>query len=1050
MFSKFFINRPRFAVVISLILCLAGAISLKNLPIALYPEITPPEVMVRATYPGASAEVIAKTVGIPIESQVNGVEDMLYMSSDSADGSYSLTVTFKTGVDPDIAQVKVQNRVSQATALLPTEVTRQGISVFRRSSNILGLVSFTSKDGSLSSLDISDYLNNNVQKNISRVNGVGEARVFGATKSMRVWLDSDKMAALDISIADVKNAITSQNYQPSLGKIGAMPNDGTVLTVYALQTDGRLNKAEDFQNIIVRTDNQGGLVRLSDIAKVEEGQETYSFDASFDGKTSIPMMINLSSGANALDTIEAVRAELKRMEQFFPEGLEYEFSVDTTDFINASVEEVIFTLLMTFVLVVIVCYVFLQDWRATLVPAATIPVSLLGTFAVMMALGYSINMFTLFALVLAIGLVVDDAICVVERVIVLMNRDKMPAKLASEQAMDELSSALIATTLVLLAIFIPITFMGGITGKIYTQFAVTISVAVCFSTLNALSLSPAICATMLKPIKETNIWVLRWFNMIVQRGSRGYRSVVRKLARKFIIALLFGGFVALDFALLQVMPTSFIPVEDQGIVMVDVQLPEGATSARTHQVMDQVIADIRATPGVKHATSVMGFSLLGGTGENTGIVFVGLEPWDQRKSKDRLQSNIARKFNQQFASIADATVRAIEMPSIPGLGTSGGLDLRIQSLDNLDYQKLANVASGMGYQMMSDPTMQIAYSTFKADTPNIYLDVNRQKAEAMKVPVSSIFSILENYLGSSYVGDVNFGTQINKVIFQSDSKYRMTPENINKMYVTSATGELVPLMALVDQKYILSPRQITRYNQYPAATVMGTPNAKSSSGQAMEQTEQILKNLPPGYAYEWTGMSYQEKQNKGQINTLIALAVIFAYLFLVAQYESWTIPVPVLMSVVAAVGGGLFGLWISGQSLSIYAQLGLVLLVGLAAKNAILIVEFAKDEHQTGASVYKSAMDGLIQRFRPVLMTAFTFILGMLPMVVATGAGAASRRALGVPVFYGMLIGTLAGLVLIPLFYMLVQSQVERFARYRARKRGQMVTPPHPDESKIR
>ncbi len=1049
MFSKFFINRPRFAVVISLILCLAGGISLKNLPIALYPEITPPEVVVRATYPGASAEVIAKTVGIPLESAVNGVEDMLYMSSDSADGTYMLTVTFKTGVNPDIAQVKVQNRVSQATPLLPTEVTRQGISVFRRSSNILGIVSFLSKDGSLSSLDISDYLNNNVQKNISRVSGVGEARVFGANKSMRVWLDSDKMAALDISIADVKNAIATQNYQPSLGKIGAMPNDGTVLTVYALQTDGRLNRADDFQNIIIRTDNQGGLVRLSDIARVEEGQENYSFDASFDGKVSVPMMINLSSGANAIETIEAVRAELKRLEQFFPPSLEYEFSIDTTDFINASIEEVGGTLLLTFVLVVIVCYVFLQDWRATLVPAATIPVSLLGTYAVMMALGYSINMFTLFALVLAIGLVVDDAICVVERVIVLMNRDKLPAKQAAEQAMDELSGALIATTLVLLAIFVPITFMGGITGKIYTQFAVTISVAVCFSTLNALSLSPAICSTMLRPIKETNIWILRWFNMAVQRSSRGYRSVVRKLARKFVIALLFGGFVALDFVFLQIMPTSFIPVEDQGVVIVDIQLPEGATAIRTRKVMADVMDQIRQTPGVQHATSVQGFSLLGGNGENTGAIFVRLTPWDKRQSKDLLQSNIAAKFNMQFSQIPDATIRAIEMPSIPGLGTTSGLDLRIQSLNDFDYQKLAGVATGMGYQMMMDPTMELAYSTFRADTPNIYLDVNRQKAESMKVPVSSVFSVLENYLGSSYVGDVNFATQINKVILQSDSKYRMTPENINKMYVTSSTGELVPLMALVDQKYILSPRQITRYNQYPAAMVMATPDAKSSSGQAMDQTEELMKNLPPGYAYEWTGMSYQEKQNKGQINTLIILAVLFAYLFLVAQYESWMIPVPVLMSVVAAVGGGLFGLWISGQSLSIYAQLGLVLLVGLSAKNAILIVEFAKDEHESGASVYKAAMDGLIQRFRPVLMTAFTFILGMIPMVLANGAGAASRRALGVPVFYGMLIGTLAGLVLIPLFYMLVQSQVERYQRYRAKKRGQILEP-HPDETRIR
>ena len=1055
MFAKFFIKRPRFALVISLILCLAGFIALKSLPVALYPEITPPEVVVRAVYPGASAEVIAKTVGIPLESNVNGVEDMLYMSSDSADGSYMLTVTFKTGVDPDIAQVKVQNRVSQATPLLPAAVTAQGLTVFRRSSNILGLVSFSDPSGKMSTLDISDYLNNNVQKNLSRITGVGEARVFGAAKSMRVWLDSDKMAAMNISIANVKTAIASQNYQPSLGKIGARPNDGSVLTVYALQTEGRLNSAEEFGNIIVRTDEQGGLVRLNEIAKVEEGQETYSFAASFDGHPSVPIMLNLSSGANALATIKEVRAELKRLKTFFPDGLTYEFSIDTTDFINASVEEVELTLFITFVLVVIVCYVFLQDWRATLVPAATIPVSLLGTFAVMMALGYSINMFTLFALVLAIGLVVDDAICVVERVIVLMNREKKTPVEAANQAMEELSGALIATTLVLLAIFVPITFMGGITGKIYTQFAVTISVAVCFSTLNALSLSPAICSTMLRPIPETNIFALRWFNMIVQRGARGYRGLVRRLSRKTVIVLLFLGFVVLDIGFLKFLNTSFIPLEDQGIVLVDVQLPEGATFARTQNVIDQVVSGIKQTPGVKHVTNVIGFSLLGGSGENTGIAFVALQPWNTRKSDNWLtrtvkklfrrdivqgqsQTELAQRFNQQFASIADATIRAIELPAIPGLGTSGGLDLRLQTLNDFDYQKLANTANFMGFQMMQDPSMQLAYSTFKADTPNIYLDVNRAKAEAMKVPVSSIFSILENYLGSAYVSDVNFGTQINKVIMQSQGKYRMTPENINKMYVTSATGELVPLMALVDMKYILSPRQISRYNQYPAATIMANAAPNSSTGNAMAATEEIMKNLPPGYSYEWTGMSYQEKQNQGQINTLILLAVIFAYLFLVAQYESWTIPIPVLMSVVAAVGGGLFGLWLTslwtpGFSLSIYAQLGLVLLVGLAAKNAILIVEFAKDEHASGTSIYLSAMDGLTQRFRPVLMTAFTFILGMVPMVIATGAGAASRRALGVPVFYGMLIGTMAGLALIPLFYLLVQTYVEKFGRHKAR-----------------
>ena len=1037
MFSNFFIRRPRFALVISLVLCLAGIIALNTLPIALYPEVTPPEIVVMANYPGASAETIAKTVGIPLEEAVNGVEDMLYMSSTSSDGSYMLTVTFETGTDPDLAQVKVQNRVAQASPRLPGDVTRRGVNTFRRSSNILGLIAFTSPNKTHSTLDISDYLNNNVVKNVSRIHGVGEARVFGAAKSMRVWLDPDKMAAMNMTVAEVTQAINSQNYQPSLGKIGARPHEGNVLKVYALQTQGRLNNAEEFADIIIRTDQQGGLVRLKDIAKVEEGQENYSFSARFNGQEMIPMMINLSSGANAIETMKQVKAEMKRLKQFFPEDLEYDFAMDTTEFIYASIDEVVFTLFLTFILVVIVCYVFLQDWRATLVPAATIPVSLLGSFAVMMAMGYSINLFTLFALVLAIGLVVDDAICVVERVIYLMNKENQPPIDATTQAMGELSGALVATTLVILAIFVPITFMGGITGEIYRQFAVTISTAVCFSTLNALSLSPAICSTMLRKIPETKIFMLRWFNLSVQRGGRGYKKWVRTVARKLVvIAVLFLAILAANMLFLKFSHTSFIPTEDQGIVVFDVQLPEGASFERTQAVMDQITPVLREDPAVRHLATIIGFSLMSGSGENVGIGFIRLKPWDDRKKAAQQQSAIANKYNARFASLPEATVRFIEMPSIPGLGTSGGLDLRIQTLNDFDYTKLANTTNGIAMRMMGDPSIQMAYSTFKADTPNIFLEVDRAKAEAMNVPVSSIFAVLENYLGSAYVSDVNFGTQVNRVILQSDWHYRLTPQDIRKMYVANTHGELVPLDALVNMRDIVSPRQIIRYNQYPAASVNATPTPGSSTGKAMEVTENVLKTLPAGYAYDWSGMSYQERKNKGQINTLILLAVIFAYLFLVAQYESMTIPIPVLMSVVAAVLGGILGLWITGLSLSIYAQLGLVLLVGLAAKNAILIVEFAKDERAHGTSVEEAALDGLTQRFRPVLMTAFTFILGMLPMVFATGAGAASRRALGVPVFYGMLVGTMAGLFLIPLFYILIQKMVDKWINRKRTKKA--------------
>lgn len=1032
MFSKFFIDRPRFAVVIAIVMSLAGLIAVFSLPIAMYPEITPPQVRVTAQYPGASAETIANTIAIPLETAVNGVDDMMYMESSSYNsGLYTLDISFEIGTDPDLAQVKVQNRIQQAVSQLPDEVQARGVNVMRRSSEMLGFLQALSPNGTRDTNFLNNYVSNNVKNSLARQYGVGEANVMGASLSMRVWLDADKMTALNLPISAVRAAISSQNYQPSLGSVGGQPNDGSSLRVFSLETQGRLNEPKDFENIIVRTEKEGGFVRLKDIARVEIGSEDYLVSSDVDGQPNVGIMVNKLSGANALKAMDAVRAEIKRLSKYFPEDFELQVFFDATEFIRISIEEVIFTLFLTFGLVVLVCFIFLQDWRATFVPSIAIPVSILATFAVMLALGYNLNILTLFGLILAIGLVVDDAVVVVERVLYLMQTEGLTPKEAASKAMEQVSSAVVATTLVLLAIFVPIAFMGGITGKIYQQFAISISFAVLFSSVNALTLSPALCATLLRPFKEKTSGFLYRFERFINVSKINYIRAVDHVGRKlsWIVGILIV-LIGVNLFCFTHIKSSFLPDEDQGVVMGNIQLPEGASINRTLDVVNKLRPILANESKVSSVMNMRGFSILAGQGENVGFNVISLKPWADRKDAVDLSTNIKNRLMAAVSGISDASIMFFELPAIPGLGNDNSMDLRLQSIENSDMNALGRTLNEFLFKLNQLPEVAMAYSTFTSNTPHAYLHINREKAELMGVSIGAIYSTLQTYLGAYYVNDVNIGTEANKVMIMGDWKYRKNLESIKELYVQSAAGNMVPMGSLLEIEQVTLPRAIDRYNQYAAATIRITPSPIASSGMAMEAVERLADSeLSKAYGYEWSGMSLQERRNQGQIIYIVALAILFAYLFLVAQYESWTLPISVILSVMTAMFGAFLGMYVAGLPLSIYAQLGLVLLVGLSAKNAILIVEFAKIEHEHGASIINAAVTGTKERFRAVLMTALTFILGVAPMVWATGACAGSRVAVGVPVFAGMLIGTLGGLLIIPLLYVLVQTLVEKLTK---------------------
>ena len=1029
--SRFFIERPRFAAVISIVLSLSGLVALRYLPVAQYPEVTPPRIVVACNYPGANAREVMNTVAAPLEDEMNGVEDMLYMASSCADdGNYSLGITFEVGVDRDVALMKVQNRVQQALSKLPVEVKNTGLRVRCASEDQLGILTLRSKTGKLSRIEVSDYMYGVVQPALLRVPGVGDASIHGPKMAMRVWLDPKRCAAQGINSEEVVAALKAQNVQASLGTVGASPapaNEGRSLTLIA---KGRLHTPEEFAEVIVRRDANGGVVRLKDVARTEYGEQGYSHHNSFNNKTSISVELNQMPGGNAIATMKLVREKMAELQKRFPGDLEWLIPYDTTDYVRECLWEIVETLFVTILLVALVCWIFLQDLRATLVPVITIPVSLLSTFILMAVLGYSVNILTLFGLVLAIGTVVDDAIVVVERVQELMSRGLNP-KEAAIQAMQDVTSPVIATTLVLLGIFVPVGFLGGLTGKIYQQFSVTLSAAVCFSSLCALTLSPALCTVLMKnaPEGKRKNSLFGLFDRGLSTTKGWYVAVAGLFARRSTtLVFIFAAMAMWASHLAKTIPPGFIPHEDQGTIMVDGNLPEGTVRDTTMGACRESVERMLKIPGVDSVLTTAGHSRIGGRGENQASMTVTLKPWKERKGADLEVQSIRAKVNEANATLPSLVARAFAPPAIPGFGAVGGVEPAIFSMGDMDPMRLDRVAKSLAAAFRASPLIESAVYGYNADTPHLHLEVDRAKCETFRVPLSKLYATLQNYLGSLYVNDVNLGTQVNRVTIQADWKGRADAEAVSGLFVRSDTGDMVPVGSLVSFKEVQGPRAIYRRNQYVYCTILCTPAKNVTAGECQREVIRILdEKLPPDYGYDWAGLTFHEMRARGTAVPLLMLAILFGYLFLVAQYESWTIPLPVMLSVATAVLGALLGLQIAGLSFSVYAQLGIVLLVGLASKNAILVVEFAKDKHEKeGLGIVEAALAGARERFRAVLMTALTFVLGIAPLVWATGAGAGSRRAIGTATFAGMLAATLIGLVFVPGLYVLFQKLREK------------------------
>jgi len=1035
MIPRFFIDRPIFANVIAIVTVIFGIVTLRSLAVEQYPQITPPTVQVSTTYPGADAQVVCDTVGTPIEQQVNGVEGMLYMSSTcSADGSYGLTVTFDIGTDLNIAQVLVQNRVALAQAQLPDDVKRQGITVKKQSTNIILFVVLTSPDGRYDSLYMANYATLRIRDELARIAGVGDVNVVGAgAYSMRVWLDPPRLKARGLTTQDVFNAIAEQNVQVAAGQIGQPPVPPTQRFQFTVTTLGRLTTVAQFEDIIVKTES-GRITRLRDVARVELGSQSYDQFFQKNGKPGAGIAVFQLPGANALDVADKVRVVMDTLKPSFPEGMLYDIPFDTTKFVRQAIHEVYTTLLEAAVLVLIVILVFLQDWRAVLVPATTVPVTIIGAFAGMAAFGFTVNLLTLFGLVLAIGVVVDDAIVIVENAAHHIDAENLPPREATIRAMDEVTGPVIGITLVLMAVFLPSAFLGGITGQLYRQFALTIAVTAAISAVNALTLKPAQCATWLRHSRDPSQRnaFFRWFNAAYARLENAYVGLIeRMVAHRATAMIVFVGLLAVTLWSFRSLPTGFLPTEDQGYVISGIILPDAASAARTAESIEKMNRIVAATPGVADWNSWGGRSILDGTtAANAGTIFIVFKPWEERRSKELSQDAIIAHLREEFGKIQDGTTFVFPPPAIRGLGVAGGFQMQIEDRGRAGLTVLQKVAQEMVHDGNTQTGLAALNSTFRAGVPQLFVDVDRVKVKTLGIPLSSVFQTLQAYLGSAYVNDFTLFGRTYQVRIQAEPAYRVSPDDIKQLDVRNPLGEMVPLSTLVDVQKKLGPQVISRYNLYPSAAITGQAAAGYSSGQALTLMEEMASaKLPAGMSYEWTAISYQEKRVGGEYVLIFGLAVLLVYLVLSAQYESWTNPAAVVLVVPLALLGTVIAVFLRGMDNNIYTQIGVVLLIALSSKNAILIVEFAREQRARGLAIAEAAVAAARLRFRPILMTSFAFILGVYPLVVARGAGAVSRRALGTAVFGGMLTSTFLAVLFVPVFYVVFQGLSERSAK---------------------